>query len=326
MADFNEQKFRGALDLSGLAPKAPATGAPAAQNPSAGAQQSSLSESPHDSAEASNFKVPALVIECNEANLRNFLTISNSVPVIADFYSLRNEGSVSLTAKLVKYVTALAGRVLMIRVDIDAQPKVAEAFKVTNAPTLVAIFRGQPVPVFQGDQSEDQLEAVFEQLLKVAAENKIDGMVSVEGGAMDADETMYAALPPRHQAAFDAISAGDYDLAVQEYEQALNESPGDTMATKGLAQVRLLQRTDAMDFETVLAAKATSIEETLAQSDALIAVGEFSTGFNILLDAFAIAITERETIRKHLLELFVVVGNEDPAVSAARARLAGLLY
>jgi len=320
MADFNEQKFRGALDLSGLAQKNDqASPVASGVSPSSGGADS-------EAAATASFKVPGLVLECNETNLRNFLTISNSVPVIADFYSLRNEGSVSLSAKLVRFVSALAGQVLLIRVDVDQQPKVAEAFKVSNAPTFIAIFRGQPVPVFQGDQTEDQLEEVFEQLLKVAAENGINSVVSVEGGAMDADETMYAALPPRHQAAFDAISAGNYELAVQEYELALNESPGDTMATKGLAQVRLLQRTDAIDFEAILGSKPTTLAESLAQADALVAVGEFSSGFTVLLDAFAIATTDREEIRKHLLELFIVVGNDDPAVTSARSRLAGLLY
>jgi putative thioredoxin len=320
MADFNEQKFRGAFDLSVLATK----------NESANAGLTSSSPMQEgivaEAAEPSSFKVPGLVLECNETNLRNFLTISNSVPVVVDFYSLRNEGSVSLTSKLVRFVSDLAGRVLLIRVDVDQQPKVAEAFKITNAPTFVAIFRGQPVPVFQGDQTDDQLKDVFEQLLKVAGENGISSVVTVEGGAMDADETMYAALPARHQAAFDAINAGNYDLAVREYEQALNESPGDTMATKGLAQVRLLQRTDSIDFEAVLGSKATNLAENLAQADALVAVGEFSTGFKVLLDAFALATTDREEIRKHLLELFLVVGNDDGAVTSARSRLAGLLY
>ena len=49
-------------------------------------------------------------------------------------------------------------------------------------------------------------------------------------------------LPPHHQEAYDAIAAGDFATAIEEYRKAIAENPRDALAVAGLAQVSLLQR------------------------------------------------------------------------------------
>ncbi len=269
--------------------------------------------------------VPSLVVECTETNLREMLTISNSVPVLADFYSVNDAGSVALSEKLTGLVSNLQGRLLLIRIDVDQNPKIAAAFNVPEAATLVAIFRGQPVPLFSGDQTIEALNAYLDRVVEVAAENDLTGMLEV---AAEGSSHEQAPLPPRHQAAYDAITKGDYALAIAEYEQALRDNPADATATRGLAQVKLLDRTQSMDFAALFESEPETVQEILAQADGYVAVGEFATGFKLLLDGFARSAdaTERESLRKQLLELFLIVGNDDPAVAAARSRLAGLLY
>jgi putative thioredoxin len=306
MSTVDPQKFRGAMDLSALSkPASPA-------NPEAG-----------KAAEARRLAVPSLVVECTETNLREMLTISNSVPVIADFYSVKDAGSVALSEKLIGLANNLQGRVLLIRIDVDQNPKIATAFNVPEAATVVAIFRGQPVPLFSGDQTLEALNAYLDRVVEVAAENDLNGEVTADGASQ-----AQAPLPPRHQAAYDAITEGDYALAISEYEQALRDNPADATATRGLAQVRLLNRTQSMDFASLFASEPKTVQEVLEQADGYVAVGEFATGFQLLLDGFAKSAeaTERDSLRKQLLELFLIVGNDDPAVAAARARLAGLLY
>jgi putative thioredoxin len=306
MSTVDPQKFRGAMDLSALAkPASPAT-------PDAG-----------KAAEARRLTVPSLVVECTETNLREMLTISNSVPVIADFYSVKDAGSVALSEKLIGLANDLQGRVLLIRIDVEQNPKIATAFNVPEAATVVAIFRGQPVPLFSGDQTLEALNAYLDRVVEVAAENDLNGEVTSDGASQE-----QAPLPPRHQAAYDAITKGDYAVAISEYEQSLRDNPADATATRGLAQVRLLNRTQSMDFASLFASEPKTVQEVLEQADGYVAVGEFATGFKLLLDGFAKSaeITERDSLRKQLLELFLIVGNDDPAVAAARARLAGLLY
>ena len=311
MATVDPQKFRGAMDLSALSK--PAVMAP---------------QTVGDSESKPPLTMPSLVVECIETNLRELLLLSNSVPVVADFYSKLDAESVSLSEKLSNLITNLQGRLLLIRIDVDENPKIATAFNVPQAATLLAVFRGQPVPLFSGDQTSEALNAFLERVLEVAAENDLIGKVEVVADALNEEQARLEALPPRHQAAYEAITKGDYAVAIAEYEQALKENPADATATRGLAQVRLLDRTQTMDFATLFESDPKTVEEFLAQSDGYIAVGEFAAGFQMLLDAFGKSSepTERDAIRKQLLELFLIVGNDNPAVASARARLAGLLY
>ncbi|BAS09659.1 putative NADPH dehydrogenase C23G7.10c [Arthrobacter sp. Hiyo4] len=62
-------------------------------------------------------------------------------------------------------------------------------------------------------------------------------------------ETEPAPLPPLHQAAFDAIEAGDYEAAAVAYRQALLEMPADAEAKAGLAQVELMARLQPLSAE-----------------------------------------------------------------------------
>ena len=308
MAAVDPQKFRGAMDLSALSKSTPVA------SPETGKEADARPRIP----------VHSLVIECTETNLREMLTISNTVPVIADFYSVKDSGSVALSEKLTGLINDFQGRLLLIRIDLDQNPKIATAFNVPEAATLVAIFRGQPVPLFSGDQTLEALNAYLDRVVKVAAENDLIGVVAAE----ELNQERLDALPPRHQAAYDAITRGDYALAIAEYEQALRDNPADATATRGLAQVKLLDRTQSMDFAALFESQPETVQEILAQADGYVAVGEFATGFKLLLDGFARSAdaTERDSIRKQLLELFLIVGNDDPAVASARARLAGLLY
>ena len=61
--------------------------------------------------------------------------------------------------------------------------------------------------------------------------------------------------------------------------------------------------------------------------DALVATGAASAGFEQLLVLFeSTAKDQREPIRLRFVELFLVVGNEDPAVIKARKNLSLLLF
>lgn len=320
MSDFmSRQNLAGAIDLSSLRKPEPSLAAAAA---SAAGQPAQPAESG-----SSTFSVPSLVAQGTEANLKNFLTISNSVPVVIDFYATWSEQSKELSPKLEKLVVAQKGRILMVRIDIEAEPKLAQAFQVNTAPTLVAVMKGQPIELFNGDQSMDSIVAVFSRLLEVAGENGMTGSVSVaENGESVAPEPE-PTLPPRHLAAFNAIDAGNYAEAIAQYEAALLESPADSLAKAGLAQAKLLLRTDGIDFEQVLGSSPTDLESTLLKADACVAVGHAAEGFTTILTRFATADkADREALRLRLLELFEVSPPDAPEVAAARRQLAVMLY
>jgi putative thioredoxin len=268
--------------------------------------------------------MPSLVAQGNETNLRNFIELSSQVPVIIEFYAGWSEQSKALTPKLIKLVQSLAGRIVLLQIDLDSNVNVAKAFKVGSAPTVLALLRGQPVPLFEGDQPEANVQVVFDRVLEIAAENGISSVVTIEGPA-EAD--LPPALPPRHQSAYDAIDSGDYQLAVSEYQAALRENPGDTLAATGLAQANLLIRTEGIDFEKVLSSAPKSAEEVLLKADACMAVGHPAQAFSTILTRFAgVFGDEREVLRKHLLELFTICPPDLPELADARRQLAALLY
>ena len=150
------------------------------------------------------------------------------------------------------------------------------------------------------------------------------GVITV---AEPSGEQLPPALPPRHQAAFDAIDNGDYAEAVRQYEEALKENPGDSLASSGLAQAKLLVRTAGIDFEKVLGSAPANLGEVLLKADACMAVGHPGQAFSTILTRFAIVFgEEREQLRKHLLELFLICPPEQLELADARRQLAALLY
>lgn len=309
MSDFSSRpNLAGAVDLSSL------------RKPDQVAQPNPGASSPNQPA----LKVPDLVAQGNENNLKNFVTISQAVPVLIDFYASDLESSLTLSGKLESGVRALQGKMFLLRVDSQAALTVAQAFGVKEVPSVVALIKGQPVPLFEGDQTEETIKTVLDRLLQVAAENGVSGSLEVSAEFTEPIEPM---MPEKHKLAFDAIDAGDYDAAVAAYEAALKENPGDTVAVAGLAQSRLLVRTKDLDFESVLASAPSDFENTIKKADACVAVGHMGQGFQTILTRFAIADKdEREKLRKHLLELFSVAPADLPELAQARKALAALLY
>jgi putative thioredoxin len=65
----------------------------------------------------------------------------------------------------------------------------------------------------------------------------------------------------------------------------------------------------------------------MAAADQAVAAGELAVGFGRLLEALAKANPDdKNRLRLRLLDLFEVAGDDDPAVSQARRRLAALLF
>ncbi|MGW9114055.1 tetratricopeptide repeat protein [Microbacterium sp. NPDC055683] len=305
--------LRGAVDLSSLRNRPAAPAAPAA--PSGGEQGTSA--------------VP-LVFDVTDATFGEVLELSQRVPVVIDLWAEWCGPCTQLSPVLEKVVVEMAGRLVLAKVDVDANPQLSQAFRAQSIPMVVALVAGQPVPLFTGAVPEEQVRQVFAQLLQLAAQNGVTGTVPVAEGAEVPDEPAEPALPPLHQEAFDAIEAGDYARAVTAYEQALKENPRDDEARGGLGQVRLLQRVQPLDLQQARAAAAASPADVAAQlavADLDVVGGHVDDAFDRLLVLFAeLPSDERGPVQERLVELFGVVGQTDPRVSAARARLTSLLF
>ena len=307
--------LRGAVDLSSLRNRPAASaegGAPAA---SAGAPE-----------------VTSLVVDVTDETFPRILELSRSVPVVVDLWAEWCGPCKQLSPILERVVTELGGRVLLAKVDVDANPQLSQAFRAQSIPMVVALIGGQPVPMFTGAVPEQQVREVFAQLLQVAAQNGVTGTLDVAPGddAPAEEAPAEPELPPLHAEAFEAIEAGDYPRAIAAYEKALVENPRDADAQAGLGQVKLLDRVQGLELQQArdaAAADPIGIDAQFAVADLDMAGGHVEDAFGRLLDLFSVLPgDERGPVRARLLELFALVGDGDPRVLRARGRLASLLF
>lgn len=301
---------RGAIDLSGLGrTPAPPPGAPGGL-PIAG----------------------PYVVDVDTAGFPALVQSSTQHPVVVLLWASWSENALTLAADLGALADEYAGRLLVARIDAEAEPQVAAAFQTQSVPAVVAVLAGQPLPLFQGAPAIDQVRDVLDQLLEAAAANGITGTVPPRDDAVPAAEVApeEPPLPPLHQEAYDAIERDDLVAAAAAYEQALRENPRDDMARAGLAQVGLLTRTRDVDLAAVRAAAAddpSDVDAQLAVADVDVLGGQVQDAFDRLIDVVrATSGPERERVRVRLVELFEIVGTEDPRVPAARRALASALY
>ncbi|PRA83341.1 tetratricopeptide repeat protein [Microbacterium sp. MYb66] len=307
MTEISPAALRGAVDLSSLRnrPASPAEGAPAP-------------------------RILDVVVDATDETFGEILEISRTVPVVVDLWA-EWCGPCKQLSPIIELVTReLGGRVLLAKVDVDANPQLAQSFRAQSIPMVVALIAGQPVPMFTGAVPEQQVREVFAQLLQVAAQNGVTGSLSVgeEGEAPTAPAE--PELPPLHAEAFAAIEVGDYAAAIRAYEKALAENPRDEEALAGLGQVRLLDRVQGLDLNAARAAAAANpldVQAQFAVADLDLSGGHVDDAFGRLLDLFAqLPSDQRTPVRERLVELFGLIGAADPRVISARNRLSSLLF
>jgi len=297
---------RGAVDLSSLARTTPAPGSPGGLPPATG-----------------------YVVDVDQTTFPDLVQRSMQFPVVVALWASWSEVSTQVIADLTALAQEDAGRWLLARIDAEANPQIAAAFQAQSVPSVVAVLGGQPLALFQGSYPRPQVRAVLDELLSAAQANGITGRVPAAGDVPDEPERE-PELPPLHQAAYDAIERDDLPAAREAYEQALRENPRDALARAGLAQVGLLERTRGLDLRTVreaAAAEPRDVDAQLAVADLDVLGGQVDDAFSRLVDLVRVTAGEdRERVRLRLVDLFEVVGTDDPRVVAARRALASALY
>jgi len=270
-----------------------------------------------------------LVIEGTDAGFQAIVTGTQTVPAVVVLWSQRSPASGEFVEVLASVAASYEGRFQVVSIDVDTNPGLLQAFQVQSVPVTLGLVAGQPVPLFAGAQPVEQVRLYVDELLKLAAEHKVTGRVAVEA-AGDTETEVEAELPPLHQEAYDAIERDDLDAAVAAYTKALAQNPADDEASVGLAQVKLMQRTAGVDQQAARAAAAQAPDDLDAQmlvADCDVLGGHIEDAFSRLIDLVRTTEgEERETVRKHLVELFAVVGAHDERVQKARRALMSALF
>lgn len=275
---------------------------------------------------AANDPAGVYVVDVTEQNFQGIVESTMSQLVVLSIWSSRSPQSVEFNKVLTQATAPYEGALQLARVDIDANPAIAQALGVQSVPVVMGLVQGRPVPLFQGVVPAEEVKRYFDELVRLAQENGLNGRVAPSGG--DEGEDAEPEPDPRFLAADTAYAQGDVDTAIAEYEKLKQQYPADQEVSERLAGVKLFARTANADLNKAREDAAKDPNDVAAQllvADLDVNGGHVEDAFLRLIDLLK-RTEEKDRVRDHLLELFVVVGITDPRVAAARRSLAAALF
>jgi putative thioredoxin len=282
----------------------------------------------------------SFVIDVTEETFNNDVALrSRTTPVIVDLWAEWCQPCKQLSPVLEKLAAQAGGAWVLARIDVDANPRLAQAFQAQSIPMVVAIIGGQMVDAFAGVMPEAQVKQWLSQVLSVAeqlgvqpagAPGQEPGEAAEPGQELSEEDEPFDNLPPALAAARDAMETGDLDAAAQALEKALSNAPSDPLAKSWLAQVNLMRRVSANDPATVsreAAAHPDDVDAQLKVADFEMASGDAQSAFDRVLAVIKrTGGAERNTARLALLDLFEILPPDDERLKKARTQLTLLLF
>jgi len=275
--------------------------------------------------------------------------------VILDFWAEWCGPCKALTPVLEKVAADYADKgVVLAKINVDEEQFIAAQFQVKSIPTVYAVFQGQPVADLTNARSESQLKGVLDQLL---------AKLPIQPGGAGAEAA--PDLAPLLAMGEEVLGSGDGERAATIFSQIVEIAPANAEANAGLVRALALAGM-ADEADAVLAAlpveiaKDAAIERArsalelarakpdngelaglraaaeanpadmdaqLAYATAAFAAGERDVAAASLLGMIA---ADREwnegAARTKLLQMFEVIGLEDPWVAATRRKLSTVLF
>ncbi len=275
--------------------------------------------------------------------------------VILDFWAEWCGPCKQLTPILEKVAAEYADRgVVLAKVNVDENKFIASQFQVRSIPTVYAIFQGQPVADMTPARTEPQLRQMLDQLLEKlqikaggAAEDPATLLAPlVEEAEMllaqDSAEQAYALFAevlsalPEHPAALSGLiraltALGRQDEAQAVFDSLSNELRADPALEKAGSVLSIAAAAvppeELARLQAAVAASPDDHALRLELANALMAAGDRDGSAEALLHIIA---ADREwndgAAKARLLEIFALIGLEDPWVAATRRKLSAILF
>lgn len=273
------------------------------------------------------------VIDTTEGTFQSMVQTSATFPILLLLWVPTDDRLFAMARRLGDAVNAMNGQLQLSRIDIAANPSIAQAFQVQGAPALFALIGGRPMPVLQGLPSDAELDQIVDELLprivQIAQQAGVTGTAPYSGDPQAQEETE-PAVPPAHEEAHALAMQGDYAGAAEAYGKVLEADPNDALAARERAKALLLARSanaDVREVRALAAARPDDLDAQLAVADVDMVGGQIQDAFDRLLDYLSAGHRDQtETIRVRLLEYFAIPDPSDERLKRARRRLATLMY
>ena len=310
MSDPNNLNIRGAVDLGAVAAQREAQ-ARAASAAASGA-------------------LDGVVRDVTEATFESdVLQQSMTVPVVLDLWASWCQPCKTLTPVLEALAAEYGGRFVLAKIDVDANPRIAQAFQVQSIPSVFAVIQGQPLPLFQGALPESQIRPLLDALLDEAAKVGVAGAAG-EPAATEEEDGAEPVADPDAEAAYTAMEQGEWATAREAFERLLARKPDDADARAGFSAASLYARIGDVDQQAATAdadADPDDVAKQAVAADIAAANGDVDGAFARLIETVRrTGGDDRAAAREHLVSLFEVIGTADPRVAKARADLANALF
>ena len=260
------------------------------------------------------------IVDVTDQTFEELLTqVSTRVPVILDLWATWCEPCKQLSPVLEKLAVEGNGAWVLAKVDVDANPGIAQAFKVQSIPSVYLVMAQKVQPLFQGVQPESALRQIIEQITILAKEQNLPGLGLPDQEAAEAAE--------ENDPAADLLMAGELDGAEKIYQERLAANPADADAKSSLALISLQRRVAGLDLTNLKVPATTDVSARLVFADSLILQGSHEQAYAVLIESIkAVVGAERDEIKARLLELFEIADPADPVLLTARRALASALY